>query len=244
MWKTRTYSATEEISIDQKNFLGLTVMLLLALNFTLSYLAFTYYPNGLLDAQSPGFWITAANYSLITGIVVLNKKIIGWQWSDLGLGRIKSWWKTVVVGMAVFTLLLLFSQYIQPHIFDAFGQQHNVSHLSALEGDLPRLIGTLIFVWITAGLLEELVFRAFLINTLDVLLGSTIWSTMAAVIISSLIFGMVHSYQGVTGILVTTCIGLIFGVAYVLGGRKIWPLIFIHGHIDTITLISFYRGTF
>lgn len=240
MRRSKIYTAGEELPLDKKNFLGITLLLLLALNFTLSYLAHTYYPGGLLDFRSPGFWLAVLNYSFLTGIVLLNKNMIGWQWRDLGLAKPKTWWKPLVISLLVFTTLLLFVDYVQPIIYEAFGKQQNIAHLETLEGDLPRLIGSLIFIWITSAFLEELVFRAFLINALDKLLGSTLWSTIAAVIISSLIFGMIHAYQGFTGILVTACIGLIFGVFYILNGRRIWPLIFIHGLVDSLTLITFY----
>lgn len=242
MRKTRSYTAGDEIPIDQKNFLGLTVLLLLALNFTLSYLAYTYYHENLHNIDSPGFWISVVNYALLVGIVLLNKNILGWQWSDLGLAKPKTWWKPVVVSLMLIALLSLFVVFIQPHIYEAFGPQQNIAHLFALEGDLPRLIGSLIFAWITSAFLEELVFRAFLINTLDILLGSTFWSALAAVVISALIFGMSHSYQGVTGIMVTSSVGLIFGAAYLINGRRIWPLVFVHGLVHTFTMITFYNG--
>lgn len=242
MRKTNSYTAREEIPLDQKNFLGLTVLLLLAINFTLSYLVYTYYSEDAMDFDSPAFWITVGNYVLITGIVFLNKKILGWQWQDLGLAKPHSWWKPVGVGLLLLTLLSLFALYIQPHIYETYGGQQGLGYLFALEGDLPRLIGMLVFVWITSAFLEELIFRAFLINTLDILLGNTYWSTLTAVIISALIFGMIHSYQGITGILVTGSVGLIFGVAYILNGRRIWPLVLVHGIVQTFTYISFYSG--
>lgn len=242
MRKTNYYTAREEIPLDQKNFLGITLLLLLAINFTLSYLAYTYYNQDLHDLSSPGFWISVVNYAIISGIVLLNKNIIGWQWSDLGLAKPKTWWKPVVVSLLLLTVLTLFASYIQPYIFEAFGPQQNLNHLYELKGDLPGLIGMLIFVWITSAFLEELVFRSFLINTLDVLLGRNLWSTIASVLISALIFGMIHSYQGITGILVTGSVGLIFGIAYVFNGRRIWPLIIVHGILQTITMISFYNG--
>lgn len=242
MRKTRSYISREEIPLDLKNFLGITILLLLAIHFALSYISYTYYPNDLHDLSSPGFWLSVLNYTLITGIVVLNKNVIAWKWKDLGLAKPTTWWKPITISLLLIALLTLFARFVQPHIFEAFGPQQNIAHLYALEGDLPHLIEMLVFVWITSAFLEELIFRAFLINTLDMLLGRTFWSTLTAVIISALIFGMIHSYQGITGILVTTSVGLIFGIAYVLNGRRIWPLVFVHGLVQTFTMLSFYSG--
>ena len=111
-----------------------------------------------------------------------------------------------------------------------------------MKQDLSNLILALTVVWITAAFIEELVFRAFLINSLDYLFGGNKISVWVAVILSSLIFGMIHSYQGITGILITTFVGLIFGIGYIFNKRRILPLILVHGIIDSLTLISVYNS--
>jgi hypothetical protein len=64
------------------------------------------------------------------------------------------------------------------------------------------------------------------------------WSS---VVISSVIFGLIHAYQGITGILITGSVGFIFGVAFILNGRRLWPVMLMHGIIDTISFISIYQ---
>lgn len=111
-----------------------------------------------------------------------------------------------------------------------------------LKGNLPGLIHMLITVWVGAAFLEELIFRAYLIKTFEILLGKSFFTTLFSILISAVLFAGIHAYQGITGILITGAMGLIFGLVYVLNGRRIWPLIFVHGLIDTITLVEIYNS--
>lgn len=230
----------QKVSIDQKNILGISVLLLLAITFTLNYLANTYYRDGILNFKSPGFWLYVVNSCLAIGILFLNKKAMYWSWANIGLGKPKNWWKPVLASILTFAAIIMFVEFIKPFI-DRIGGSADVSFLMAINHNPARLFFALIVVWVVSGFVEEIIFRGFLINTLDILLGQSSWSLWAALAISSLIFGGLHAYQGLTGVLNTTCIGLIFGIAYLLNGRRIWPLILVHGAMETITLLTVYN---
>ncbi len=242
MKNVRPHLFTPELTLDQKNLLGLSLLLILAINFTLSYLGHTYFSDSILEIQGPGYWLFITNYGLLTTLVLLNKNMLNWSWNDLGLGVPRTWWEPLLTAAVTFSLLVLFSWYVKPFIIEAFGKHQNISHLFALRQDLPRLLVVLVTVWITAAFLQEIIFRSFLINALDTILGSSKLSAWGAVVISSLVFGLVHAYQGITGILITTAVGLIFGTAYLLNGRRIWPIILVHGTVDTLTLLSIYNS--
>jgi membrane protease YdiL (CAAX protease family) len=69
----------------------------------------------------------------------------------------------------------------------------------------------LLFASITAGLTEELIFRGYLLSRLDFLFKNT----KAAIIVSSLIFGLLHySYGTLLQIIGPTAIGLVFAHQY------------------------------
>ena len=231
----------EELTIDQKTSLGLSLWLLLAVHFTLNYLTYTYYSDNLLSIKSTGYWIFLLNTSFLAALVFFNKRLLNWSWSDLGLGRPVNWWKPVLVTLLTFGVLVLFSKYLRPGIIEAFGKHQNIDHYYALKGNLGLFLATTLSMWITAAFLQELVFRAFLINSLDALLGKTAWSLCLSVLASAVIFAGVHAYQGITGILITGFIGLVFGIAYIFNGRRIWPLILVHGIVDTLTFITIYN---
>lgn len=151
-----------------------------------------------------------------------------------------NWWQPLLIMAGTYGAVMLFSVYVRPIILD-LGSPPNIEHLLGIRQNLSKLIFSLIVVWITAAFLEELIFRAFLINVIEDLLGKTKMALVTAVIGSSVIFGIIHAYQGLTGILMTGSLGLIFGIAYVLNGKRIWPLVLVHGAIDTIAFIHIYN---
>lgn len=81
---------------------------------------------------------------------------------------------------------------------------------------------------LTAGITEELVFRGYLMW----LFGSVMPAAWALVI-SSLLFGLQHAYQGVPGILRTAIVGAVLCGLYLASGSLLMPII-AHILIDLI----------
>lgn len=233
-------STPKEKHFHPEVILAPSVLVLLGLNFSLGYVSHTFFSNSLLQVQSPGFWLFIATSLLLTGIVWLNKKVLGWSWREMGLGKPKKWWHPVLVTLCLSGVVYLFMAYATPFIMQ-LGERPNIDHLMPLRGNFSLLILSLVMVWITAAFLEELIFRAYLINALDKLFGSTLASAEIAVFVSAVIFGLLHAYQGLTGILITGSLGFIFGMFFLLNGRRIWPLVLVHGLIDTISFIHIYN---
>lgn len=224
----------------ERKLLTWSIILLLFINYVTGYIGHTYYSDSLLDIYSPGFWLFTGTFALITGIVVWNKNMLQWSWSDLGLGKPRNWWKPLLVAVLLYGTCALFMTTLAPFLMQ-FGERPNMDHLLVLRGNLPMLVFALVIVWITAAFLEEFIFRAYLINSLEKILKLGAWSPWIAVLISSVLFGLVHAYQGAIGILLTGSLGLIFGVFFLFNGRRIWPLILVHGIIDTIGFINIYN---
>jgi membrane protease YdiL (CAAX protease family) len=80
----------------------------------------------------------------------------------------------------------------------------------------------------TAGIVEEVIFRGFVIWYL--LHFMPLW---AAVLVSSVMFGLVHSYQGLGGGVKAGLVGLSLALLYVASG-SIWLSIIAHIAIDTL----------
>lgn len=70
---------------------------------------------------------------------------------------------------------------------------------------------------------EELITRAYMITRLEEMLRSR-WQ---AIVLAALMFGSYHIYQGISGLVYVTELGLLYGVAYVMI-RRVWPLAFGH----------------
>ena len=86
-------------------------------------------------------------------------------------------------------------------------------------------------VWIavalTAGLCEELLYRGWLLN----LIGNALGSVWVGLLVSSIVFGLAHAYQGRNGIIGASVLGVVFGAVFVLSGTLILGQI-LHTAID------------
>jgi membrane protease YdiL (CAAX protease family) len=86
-------------------------------------------------------------------------------------------------------------------------------------------------VWVplsfTAGMCEEFLYRGWLLQ----LLGAAFGSVWIGLILSSIVFGFAHSYQGRKGIIGTGVMGIIFGGVFVLS-RSLLPGQLLHAFMD------------
>jgi uncharacterized protein len=69
-------------------------------------------------------------------------------------------------------------------------------------------------VALTAGVCEELLYRGWLLSLLAAALGS-IW---AGLVVSAVMFGVAHAYQGRSGIIGSSLLGCVFGLLFLLTG--------------------------
>lgn len=79
---------------------------------------------------------------------------------------------------------------------------------------------------VTAGICEEVLYRGFLIWYLGHAVSPAL--TIAA---SSVVFGAGHIYQGVSGVIKTSVIGLVMAAIYVWSGT-LWAPMLIHASVD------------
>jgi uncharacterized protein len=84
------------------------------------------------------------------------------------------------------------------------------------------------------GWAEEIIVVGFLLTRLREL-GRT---PMAALVISSLLRGAYHLYQGYSAGLGNVVMGLVFGYVYLRTGR-LWPLIIAHALIDAVAFVGY-----
>ena len=82
---------------------------------------------------------------------------------------------------------------------------------------------------ITAGLCEEFLYRGFAMAAL----ASTGLSARLVVLVSSILFGLAHSYQGRGGIVMTFVVGLLLGASR-LAYNSMVPAVFWHSAIDIV----------
>jgi uncharacterized protein len=98
------------------------------------------------------------------------------------------------------------------------------------ERVLPRTLvefGPYAALAVTAGVCEEFLYRGFAMAALN-RAGVFPW---AVVLISSILFGLAHTYQGRSGVAGTTLMGLVFGVARVMM-QSLGPVMVWHAVVD------------
>lgn len=86
-----------------------------------------------------------------------------------------------------------------------------------------------VFLSITAGVCEETLCRGFMLHYLHVFPWTL--NLTLALLISSVIFGFNHLYQGAGGVAGTVIVGFLFGLLFLLTGNLLLPIIF-HGVTD------------
>jgi len=90
---------------------------------------------------------------------------------------------------------------------------------------------------LNAGLSEECFFRLLLPLLLTALLHNPLW----AFGIATGLFGLVHFYQGVVGVVMTTLVGVVMAGLYLWTG-ELWVAIVVHAGLDLFALVV--RPTF
>jgi hypothetical protein len=85
-----------------------------------------------------------------------------------------------------------------------------------------------IAVSVTAGVCEEVIFRGYLIAYIMAVLGTPFW---VAALLSSVVFGFAHAYQGPRGIPRTAAVGGLFALLYGLTG-SLWAPMVVHAVMD------------
>lgn len=104
-------------------------------------------------------------------------------------------------------------------------------HMLVPQDAVGRLVW--IAVSITAGVCEETLFRGYIMTRLRLIFGFQSW--VVPVIVSSLVFGICHSYQGLPGMILLSVYGALFALLYIRTG-SLWPGIIAHSLQDLMAL--------
>jgi membrane protease YdiL (CAAX protease family) len=197
------------------------------------------------DSTALGALFVNLSYVLSIGAATVVLKSRGRGWRDIGLARPASWPKTILLGFGVAVSALLASVVFQVILQLIPGLEiapRDQSSYDALVGNLPLLILYLAAAWTIITFGEEMIFRAFLTNSLAAFFPGKKGQWALALIGSSLIFGLIHFSWGLAGVLETTVMGFVFGSAYLLSGRNLWVTIIAHGLANTLGFILIFSG--
>ncbi|WP_188544134.1 CPBP family intramembrane glutamic endopeptidase [Aquisalinus luteolus] len=150
-----------------------------------------------------------------------------------------SWQALTVLGLIALTILYFGSQLGQI-LFSPSARTVWQKAMADMRDRVPLLPKTrsdaalFALLGITAGITEEIIFRFYLIGTLQ--LAMPLW---AAALASLTIFVLLHSYQGTQGMAQVAIIGTVITVLYVLGA-PLWLLIVLHILVDLFAALLFF----
>ena len=160
-----------------------------------------------------------------------------------GLGRPKSWGRTVVIAVAAAVLRLGLGEFVIEPLTSQFWPPPQAPAMAAeITDNLSMAFLSLAFVWVFAAFGEEFAYRGYLLARSADIGNRSAAAHWIAVVITAILFGFGHYYKGPSGVIDSGVAGLILGAAYMLSGRNLWAAILAHGFIDTTGVVVLYFG--
>jgi len=137
-------------------------------------------------------------------------------------------------------LFLLYAYFLLPVVTYITNKPIDYSDFDAIKGNPSGLIFLLVFVWISAAFGEEIVWRGYFMKQFIKFFGHGKISLTLNILLCGGLFGMMHSYQGLTGQIVTAILGMILSFIFHKKKYDLWLNVAIHGFFDTIAILALY----
>jgi len=222
--------------LTKKKVFGLVVGLSFGLMFMGTLRISAEYPNIL----TPLAGYATPGYVVITLIFTILFVHIGVPFYRFGFAR-RPDLRQIMLALAAIAILRVFTFALNPLIEDLFGPR-NLERFSNVQGSFVSLVVLLIINWTLAAFGEEFTYRIVLMRTISFLFGDTGKGQIYALLLQTLLFGLIHAYQGPAGIVSSAFSGLVFGTVTIAARWSIWPAGIAHGTNNTIGIIALYYG--
>ena len=172
--------------------------------------------------------ILLASWDFVTPALVDAQSWGPLQWALGALGNDVGRIVLVVVAVLLLALVLV-------PIFLLRGDSAEIPTIGDVGALLPRTRGELGYGFAlgsNAGLVEELMFRLALPALIFGVTGDGLFSFVAATVL----FGLLHLYQGVSGVISSMVLGLVFCAIYLLSGSIVLVIV-LHALFDLRSLV-------
>ena len=178
---------------------------------------------------------------VILGMIFVSLLIRREHIRSLGFKRPQSWAHMVGFAFIGVVFLQLFDVGVVLPIMNRLtGTTIDYSGFANLKGNIGQLVLLLVLSWTLAALGEEMVYRGYIQKLLTNLFGSNLPGILLTVGISSLLFGLAHTEQGIIGVVVTTVDALFFSWLKLKFDNNLWAAILAHGFYNSIGIIVFF----
>ncbi|MFZ6874930.1 CPBP family intramembrane glutamic endopeptidase [Undibacterium sp. Di27W] len=151
----------------------------------------------------------------------------------------------LMMGVATTILVIYFSLAFMPAIHCSFKPKTRLSYWKALHSYYflfpvsKQERHWWVLLSLTAGICEEIFFRGFLLQFIHGQSHASWYLDLnLALVLSALVFGICHYYQGISGIVRTTVGGLLFGLLTILT-NSLWLPILLHVLVDLAVLLIY-----
>lgn len=190
-----------------------------------------------------GLWVPTIFIFILVSFTQLNLKDIGIALPIINtdpLGTVMTFSLLIITFLYLLIVLYYcvgyhFSRKIRTKFIQAKENQLNTASFSDIMPVTTKEKHIWNYVSLTAGITEEIIYRGFLIFAFSYLFPD--WSIWLVLILSSLLFGLAHTYQGLAGVIRTTVVGLLFAGLYI-GLGSVLPLIVLHFLIDYVAKLG------
>jgi membrane protease YdiL (CAAX protease family) len=178
---------------------------------------------------------------IILGLVVMSLLVRREKISSLGFRKVTNPLRMAlaILGLTLAWTLLHLAVFM-PVLNHLTGARQDLSAFETLQGNVANLFFFLVLTWTLAAFGEEIVYRGYLQRRILDVAGQTRTALFLAVAVSSLLFGLAHTEQGVIGVVVTTLDAIFFSLLKQKYGGNLWAPVLAHGFSNTIGLVAFY----
>lgn len=194
----------------------------------------------------PIAWRYAGPITLITTLLLLTAymRLRGERWAGMGLVPLPGLRAKLMLIPQTLLTFVAFAAAIATVMFagEALGwtfmneiPEGVEDRWSDIQGNLKLYLLWMGIAWVSAALGEEMFFRGFIITRLESVFTRVPFASIIAVVLAAAFFGYVHMYyQGMRGLVTTGAVGLAFGLMFLFWKRNLWPVILVHGIVDSI----------
>jgi len=161
------------------------------------------------------------------------------KWLEFGIGKPKLGVTILRAVSLAIGIFLLVDLVLQPFIEQQFGTI-DLSALDGIRGNLVSYIIFILFMWVVAAFGEEFLYRGFFMKRLAGVMGDTDRAWLVSAVVISALFGLAHLYQGLSGVIATGLIGLIFSLIFYRNRKNLVLAMLVHGFYDMIGITLIY----
>jgi hypothetical protein len=148
----------------------------------------------------------------------------------------------ILLAIVAIAILRVSAVMLEPIWETLLSGPRNLDRFSDVEGSARSLAALLAASWTISAFGEEVTYRIVLMRGISFALGDSSAAKWIALVLQAVMFGLIHAYQGSTGIVGSATSGLVFGAVTLISGFAIWPAAIAHGVNNTIGILSLYRG--